>query len=253
MKNLFAFTTLIFTSSLILFSCSEENQQEVIRSQKAIELHGEWVNKRFIADVEKSRSVFATTKNDYNMIYMGIDSVRLNAKVGTFKVWDDQDGNYSTVMAYDYKKEQFVNDTKKSSEILPNGKTPYTLNVNKSGDLEIDFKGKGKETYVSNLNFNSLLCDVLFDGTYKNKATGAKVEISINAMAQGLPFDSFKIAFDFTSFYKLDFIIAKTAAGVETRYMYWFTGKELHLQQFVMYSDAGIEKIGAEIVLEKVG
>lgn len=127
------------------------------------------------------------------------------------------------------------------------------MNVNKSGELEIDFKGKGKETYVSNLNFNSLLCDLLIDGTYKNKATGAKVEISINAMAQGLPFDSFKIAFDFTSFYKLDFIIAKTAAGEETRYMYWITGKELHLQQFKMYSDTGIEKIGAEIILEKVG
>lgn len=101
MKNLFA----LLISSFILFSCSEENQQELIRSQKAIELHGEWVNKRFIADVEKSKSVFATTKNDYNMIYMGIDSVRLNSAVGTFKVWDDQDGNYSTVMAYDYKKE----------------------------------------------------------------------------------------------------------------------------------------------------
>lgn len=249
MKKIIAFASLF----LILFSCSEnEDQKEIIRSQKAGKLHGEWVNKRFIADLEKSKSVFATTKNDYNMVYMGIDSVRLNAKVGTFKVWDDQDGNYSTVMSYDYKKEQFINDTKKSSEILPNGKTPYSLNVNNSGELEIDFKGKGKETFVSNLNFNSLLCDLLFDGSYKNKATGAKVEISINAMAQGLPFDSFKIAFDFSSFYKLDYIIAESASGEEMRYMYWFKGKELHLQQFKMYSDLSIEKIGAEIVLEKL-
>lgn len=239
--------------SLSTFSCSEkEDQKEVIRSQKASELHGEWVNKRFMEDVQKFKSVFATTKNDYNMIYLGIDSVRLNAKVGTFKVWDDTDGNYSTVMVYDYKKEQFINDTKKSTEILPNGKTPYGLNVNKSGELEIEFKRKDKETFVSNLNFNSLLCDLLFDGTYKNKATGAKVEISINAMVQGLPFDSFKFAFDFSSYYKLDYIIAKSASGEEMRYRYWFTGQELHLQQFKMYSDLSIEKIGEEIVLEKV-
>lgn len=213
---------------LLLVSCSHRQQQnnesdslhEMSDNKSLSELSkkidGEWYGEKYLKNIEKTKSIFASRK--YHTMVFGfiLDKKNLISDFPKLLGFQDHEGGYDANLKYDKEKNCFINDLSKNSEFDAFPK-PFELKLVKNGHLIMYFpENKNVDNYRQvKVDFQTELRHLLFEGSYINLRDQSTIKFTKDGRISNWgEYIYYELAFDFSDGIDYDAVVFyKTMKG----------------------------------------
>lgn len=195
--------------------------KEQLKKQVAL-LDGEWLSDNYLRNIEKTKSIYLNKEPNTKLFGFTLNKENLLSDSANLFGFVVHEGGYESPIIFDYKKNKFVYDSKRSKENSGIPSCPFELTVINDSIIEMFFpETKTTDTYRKVTDIQTGLRKILYTGNYNSIDKKKKISFDKNGTVKG--FDNkvyYELAYDFTEGIEQDAIILyKTKEGGN-----WSTG-----------------------------
>ncbi|MEI6124798.1 MAG: hypothetical protein WCQ95_14355 [Bacteroidota bacterium] len=173
--------------------------KEQLKKQVAL-LDGEWLSDNYLRNIEKTKSIYLNKEPNTKLFGFTLNKENLLSDSANLFGFVVHEGGYESPIIFDYKKNKFVYDSKRSKENSGIPSCPFELTVINDSIIEMFFpETKTTDTYRKVTDIQTGLRKILYTGNYNSIDKKKKISFDKNGTVKG--FDNkvyYELAYDFT-------------------------------------------------------
>ena len=172
-------TLVLLSLIVVLFSCSGNinekssdslNQDSINKKNSALHLHGEWISKDYLDDLEKTKSPFESRGSYGEMISISFDSTNLLSNEARLNGCNAHEGGYGFFLKYNSATKEFESKDSSYDNVIIKVVDATTINLKnltKGTDTYFIYSKNGLTQTINKILFAGYITEVRPDtGTY---------------------------------------------------------------------------------------